>query len=88
MESHNAECSAILIGRATACYRSRLTLRPGTCYFGAYQASSISDPTGSYGLDQYEAAHEASLSRPVPLSDYLAYGGSNVRRFQTWIVER
>jgi hypothetical protein len=60
--------------RAAACYRPRPTIRPGTCYFGTYRASSISDPTGSYSLDRYEAAHAASSSQPVPPSDYLAYG--------------
>jgi hypothetical protein len=40
----------------------------------AYRASSISDPAGSYSLDRYQAARAVTLSRPIPLSDYLAYG--------------
>jgi len=38
-----------------------------------WQASSISDPHGSLTLDAFESAHGETLSRPVPLRDFLRY---------------
>jgi Pyridine nucleotide-disulphide oxidoreductase len=38
-----------------------------------WQASSISDPEGSLTLDAFESAESESLSRPVPLQDFLRY---------------
>jgi FAD-dependent urate hydroxylase len=39
----------------------------------AWRASSISDPDGRFTLDAYEREHGLSLSRPLPVTDFLAY---------------
>ena len=54
----------------------------------AYRASSISDPTGLYSLDRYQAAHAVTLSRPVALADYLAYGHWFQRQAVPDVVDR
>ncbi len=38
-----------------------------------WQASSISDPRGSLTLDAYQSDHGQTLSRPIPLRDFLRY---------------
>ena len=38
-----------------------------------WQASSISDPGGSLTLDAFQCAHGETLSRPIPLEDFLRY---------------
>lgn len=40
----------------------------------SWEASHIGDPDGAHALDVYEAWRGAPLGRPVPLSDFIAYG--------------
>jgi FAD-dependent urate hydroxylase len=46
----------------------------------SWEASTISDPRHELTLDDFEAEHGVSLSRPVPLDDYLCYGRWYQRR--------
>lgn len=40
----------------------------------SWEASHIGDPDGAHALDVYESWRGAPLGRPVPLSDFIAYG--------------
>jgi len=40
----------------------------------SWEASSISDPDGALSLDAYEEEKGVSLSRPVPVDDFVRYG--------------
>jgi hypothetical protein len=45
----------------------------GMCLRSPWQASSISGPGDSLTLDAFEADQGVSLSRPIPLADFLRY---------------
>jgi glycine/D-amino acid oxidase-like deaminating enzyme len=46
---------------------------PGMMLRSAWEASTISDPTGGLTLDRYEEVLGRAIKRPIPLADFLAY---------------
>ena len=46
----------------------------GMCLRSPWQASHLSDPAGSLTIDAFQTATDVSVSRPVPIKSFVAYG--------------
>lgn len=46
----------------------------GMCLRSPWEASNLSDPSGDFSIDAFEAASGAPVSRPIPLERFISYG--------------
>src|ERR1700758_3940455 len=68
----SAHVETRVFGRPMEFWRQQMPV--GMLLRSSWEASHISDPHNQLTLDAYESRRGCSLSRPVPLRDFINYG--------------
>ncbi|HTF56221.1 MAG TPA: FAD-dependent monooxygenase, partial [Planctomycetota bacterium] len=61
-----------IFGEAMQFWESRMP--KGMCLRSSWEASHVAHPERALTLDHYQEAHQARLSKPIPLDDFIRYG--------------